>query len=167
LVSVFREKLAFMVSELRQVSHAFIYQGHRLLLQHRDNIPDIIYPNYWGLFGGSVDSGETPAEAIRRELEEELTWTPEEIKYVLTWEELDQLLITYIFITPLTVNVSQLKLTEGQALGLFAFEQLIQVPLIPKIRLWLPQVVEAIASPELTAAWQEFNTKNVTWVIPH
>lgn len=156
-----------MASKLRQVSHAFIYQGNRLLLQHRDNIPDIIYPNYWGLFGGSVDPGETPAQAIQRELEEELTWTPAEIKYVLTWEELDQFLITDIFITPLTVNASQLKLTEGQAFGLFSFEELTQVPLIPKIRLWLPQVVEAIASPELTTAWQEFNTKNLTWVNAH
>jgi len=54
-------------------------------------------------------------------------------------------------------------LTEGQALRLFTFEELTQILLVPKIPRILPQVVEAIASDELTAAWQEFRNKNLTW----
>ncbi|MEK0191427.1 hypothetical protein [Microcoleus anatoxicus] len=63
---------------------------------------------------------------------------------------------------PLTVPTSQLTLTEGQAFQLFTFEELTQVLLVPKIPRMLPEVVEAIASDELTAAWQEFSTKNLT-----
>ncbi len=44
-----------------QVAKMVIYQGDRLLLQLRDHKPDIFYPNHWGLFGGTVDHGETPA----------------------------------------------------------------------------------------------------------
>lgn len=152
--------------EKLQVAKAFIYQGTRLLLQLRDNIPEIIAPNHWGLFGGTVDEGETPAEAMKREIEEELCWTPPEPKYLLTWEAPEKAGTTYIFAVPLTVATSQLTLTEGQALRLFTFEELTQILLVPKISQILPQVVDAIASPELTIAWQEFKTKNLIWGIP-
>lgn len=42
------------------------------LMQQRDPRPDIWYPGYWGLFGGSLEPGEDAAEALARELEEEL-----------------------------------------------------------------------------------------------
>jgi ADP-ribose pyrophosphatase YjhB (NUDIX family) len=46
----------------------------RFLLQLRDDIPQIWYPNHWGLFGGSVEPGEDEIEALRREqLELEFT----------------------------------------------------------------------------------------------
>jgi 8-oxo-dGTP pyrophosphatase MutT (NUDIX family) len=44
----------------------------RYVLQLRDDIPHIWYPGHWGLFGGSVDRGEDPIQALRRELREEL-----------------------------------------------------------------------------------------------
>ncbi len=42
------------------------------LLQLRDAKPDIWYPDSWGLFGGGVEPGEDPLEALKRELREEL-----------------------------------------------------------------------------------------------
>jgi predicted dehydrogenase/8-oxo-dGTP pyrophosphatase MutT (NUDIX family) len=44
----------------------------RYLLQRRDPLPQIFYPDHWGCFGGAIDDGETPDEALRRELREEL-----------------------------------------------------------------------------------------------
>jgi 8-oxo-dGTP diphosphatase len=46
----------------------------RVLLQLRDNRPDIPYPNCWGTFGGQIEEGETPVEAIIREIMEELQY---------------------------------------------------------------------------------------------
>lgn len=42
------------------------------LMQLRDQKADIFYPGYWGLFGGAVDEGEAPLDALYRELKEEL-----------------------------------------------------------------------------------------------
>jgi 8-oxo-dGTP pyrophosphatase MutT (NUDIX family) len=44
----------------------------RYLLQHRDAISSIFYPDHWGCFGGALEAGEEPLEALRRELHEEL-----------------------------------------------------------------------------------------------
>jgi 8-oxo-dGTP pyrophosphatase MutT (NUDIX family) len=58
------------------VAALIVVGGGRYLLQHRDDIRGIWYPDHWGCFGGAVDPGETADEAIARELEEELGWCP-------------------------------------------------------------------------------------------
>ena len=42
------------------------------LLQERDDIPGIWYPGHFALFGGAIEAGETPLDALRRELVEEI-----------------------------------------------------------------------------------------------
>jgi 8-oxo-dGTP pyrophosphatase MutT (NUDIX family) len=49
-----------------------IVEDGRYLLQLRDDIPQIWYPDHWGLFGGSVEPGENEIEALHRELYEEI-----------------------------------------------------------------------------------------------
>jgi 8-oxo-dGTP diphosphatase len=46
-------------------------QDGRLVLQLRDNKPDIHYPGMITAFGGGAEPGETPAECALRELAEE------------------------------------------------------------------------------------------------
>lgn len=48
----------------------------RYLLQHRDELPGIFFPGWWGTFGGAIEPGETPEAALVRELDEELTFKP-------------------------------------------------------------------------------------------
>jgi len=43
-----------------------------ILLYLRDNKPDIPFPDYWDLIGGHLEEGETPEEALIREVKEEL-----------------------------------------------------------------------------------------------
>jgi 8-oxo-dGTP pyrophosphatase MutT (NUDIX family) len=47
----------------------------RYLLQERDPDPNLWYGGHYGLFGGSIDPGETAEAALRRELQEELELT--------------------------------------------------------------------------------------------
>jgi 8-oxo-dGTP pyrophosphatase MutT (NUDIX family) len=54
---------------------AIITVEGRYLLQLRDNIAGIFFPDCWGCFGGGVEPGETNAEALVRELKEELDLT--------------------------------------------------------------------------------------------
>ena len=57
---------------LDAVAALIVLEDGRYVMQLRDDIPDIFYPDHWGCFGGAVDAGENPVEALRRELLEEL-----------------------------------------------------------------------------------------------
>jgi 8-oxo-dGTP diphosphatase len=46
----------------------------KILLQLRDDKPDIPYPNSRGTFGRQVEDGETQEQAITREIKEELDY---------------------------------------------------------------------------------------------
>jgi len=56
------------------VAALLVREDGRYVMQLRDAKPDIFYPDHWGCFGGAVDAGEQPSEALRRELREELEY---------------------------------------------------------------------------------------------
>src|ERR1700726_1528422 len=60
----------------RWCAAALLVCGGRYLMQLRDAKPSILLPDHWALFGGTVDPGESAAEAIVRELVEELELRP-------------------------------------------------------------------------------------------
>jgi len=92
----------------------------RYLMQLRDDKPGIFYPNHWGLFGGAVDDGETPEEALRRELWEELELAPTSVTYFtrldLDFSPLDgKTCYRRFYEVPLAVEeLTKLKLGEGR-----------------------------------------------------
>ena len=57
------------------------------LLQLRDNSPAIDHPGVWGLFGGRVEPGESPPEAVLREVKEELSVVPPACRFLWTVSE--------------------------------------------------------------------------------
>lgn len=62
-----------MQQALRQVSCAILIGScGRLILQQRDDVPDIIFPGLVSLFGGHREADETAWECITRELSEEI-----------------------------------------------------------------------------------------------
>jgi 8-oxo-dGTP pyrophosphatase MutT (NUDIX family) len=54
------------------VAGLIVLEDGRYVMQLRDAVPSIFYPDHWGCFGGAVDEGEHPVQALRRELLEEL-----------------------------------------------------------------------------------------------
>lgn len=63
-----------LVSILRPgdgVGALLVLEDGRYLLQRRDRIPGIFFPDHWGCFGGGIDPGETAEQALVRELSEE------------------------------------------------------------------------------------------------
>lgn len=49
-----------------------IDESGNYLVQLRDPIPTIFFPDHWGCFGGALEPGETDAAGLARELREEL-----------------------------------------------------------------------------------------------
>ena len=59
---------------IRNVSIIILYdEKKRMLLQHRDENAERL-PGYWAFFGGGMNEGETPEQAVIRETKEELDY---------------------------------------------------------------------------------------------
>ena len=93
------------------VAAVILVAGQGYLLQHRDRRPNIWYPGYWGLFGGTVEPGEGVEAALLRELREELGFEPKNLHYFLDTT------FNFGFVAgPLARSISEIELT-GAAVG--------------------------------------------------
>mgnify|MGYP001227266453 FL=1 len=54
-----------------KATKGIIFIKGKYLLQLRDNKKNIFFPNFWGLFGGSLNKNETHKKAVEREIKEE------------------------------------------------------------------------------------------------
>jgi 8-oxo-dGTP pyrophosphatase MutT (NUDIX family) len=103
-----------------------LLEDGRYLLQLRDNIESIWYPNHWGCFGGGVDPGEDPVRALRRELREELSFEFNEpsffteLQFDLVGLDLGRYYRKYYVVRMTLAEMEGLHLTEGA--GLTAFD---------------------------------------------
>lgn len=102
---------------MHQVATALIFDCNgQLLIYLRDEKPDISYPGYWDLFGGRVEPGETPEQALIREVEEELGILIDNYSLFKTYEshlEVDPN-VKYVYVVHIPQAASQLTLYEGQ-----------------------------------------------------
>ncbi|GEM_PF-3011114 len=106
--------------EKRSVASVIFFgRKNRVLLQQRDQNPRIPFPGRWVLFGGALEPGETPRQAARREMKEELNLTLEAQKLRLFGKFFTRFATEYIFTYPIPFPLRGLKLTEGQKMAVF------------------------------------------------
>jgi 8-oxo-dGTP pyrophosphatase MutT (NUDIX family) len=113
-----------MTQKVIEVAIAILYREGKFLLQLRDNIPGIVFPGFWGLFGGHLEIGETPDQAIKRELEEEINYNSLNPQ-LFRVEQKDQIL-RHIYYDNLTVPLEKLTLKEGWDFALVSPEKIVQ-----------------------------------------
>jgi 8-oxo-dGTP pyrophosphatase MutT (NUDIX family) len=121
--------------------------GH-YVMQLRDALSHIFYPDHWGCFGGAVESGEEPLEALRREVCEELTITldcsvaREFTRFDFDLTHVGQGKVYRIFYeVPITREIFEsCRLREGAAVRAFSGEDILQEPRVTPydaFALWL------------------------------
>ncbi|MDD4353867.1 MAG: NUDIX domain-containing protein [Candidatus Nanoarchaeia archaeon] len=89
---------------------------NEILMQLRDNNAKK-FPNHWVLLGGGVEEGETPLDAIKRELMEEINL---EIKnFVFFKNFIYKKSKQSFFYIKLNLDIEKIKLNEGEKIQYF------------------------------------------------
>ena len=135
-----------MTKHINHTVKAVIHSKDKILLQLRDQKPNIFYPGVWGLFGGGVDDGEKPIDALKRELLEEIGLEIKSAKLLFSWNHDKYNSILHFFLVPLTVELEKLCLNEGQGMDLFSIEQIKRLPITPSLKKNIHKIKQNILS---------------------
>jgi 8-oxo-dGTP pyrophosphatase MutT (NUDIX family) len=121
----------FPLSNLFIVSAVIYTTDGRYLMQLRDDKPGLALRNHWAFFGGEVDPGEAPEDAILREVEEELTFRPNnccwfhEAVYILPLHGRNVVRKAYYLIAIKPEEVDSMVLCEGADLKLMTVSEIL------------------------------------------
>ena len=106
-----------------------------VLLFRRDDKPTIPFPNHLDILGGSVEDGETPEQAIVREIAEELydlrmgaPYSLGNFKLFKAYRD-DRGTQQHIFYREADFDIEDVRLNEGQELVWFRESELRSTPL--------------------------------------
>ena len=104
--------------------------NNNIYLQKRDQNKNIYFPGQWGLFGGSCEKDESPEDAIKREIFEELTIKIISPKKFLILKITTKYLgtksrIRHFYHQKLNSTIlSNIELREGETYNSFSFDKL-------------------------------------------
>lgn len=98
-----------------------------ILLYLRDNKPGLPFPHHWDLFGGHVEAGETPEEALVREVQEELGLNLTDYQFFRRYDCLEgdaNPNVKFVYSGKINLPLDELVLYEGERLNYFRRDQL-------------------------------------------
>ena len=108
-----------------------INKKNEILLQKKtaDYAPN---PGCWCFFGGEIEMGETPEQAAKRELKEELNYDIKKYELLTSqhYKIADREGKTHTFVVYFDGDVSKITLTEGAGFAFFSKAELDSVKLV-------------------------------------
>lgn len=116
---------------IARVAGVILYRDGRVLLQHRDDKPDIVWPGAWAIFGGHLEDGEDPESGAIREIEEELGLKLQPPLTLVHHELHPDNRERSFYAALLEVPIDLLTLNEGQGMALLSPEEMESVTVVP------------------------------------
>ena len=105
---------------MKEIAQVLLFdRSGKLLIYLRDDKPDIPFPNHWDLFGGHLEVGETPEQALVREVREELNVELRDWRFFRRYDCLSGDAypnIKHIYYAQIDRHAADLVLNEGQRL---------------------------------------------------
>jgi mutator protein MutT len=94
----------------------------------------------YGFWGGQLNEGETPMQAIKRELKEELGYVPKKLDY---WKKFSytvredskhkgKMIDFHVFLSPITSELENAKVAEGKGMLKMNIDQVIKGEKFPE-----------------------------------
>jgi mutator protein MutT len=123
-----------MSGETRRVALIILHddEGRILLQQRTDDAPSL--PGVWAYFGGGIEPGETPEEAVRREAAEELNATLAAPRMIFerAFALEGRMVHLFVFLDRYIGDKDRLELREGKDWGWFPAGEVEGLGMIPR-----------------------------------
>ena len=126
------------VGRIRTVSAFLFNPDGKVIAQLRDDKPGLMFPAHWSTLGGRVEEGETPEEAIRRGLVEEIEICPP----LVFWRLFEHHFASggrrievniYAYVGEIDMAIDHIRLHEGQRLAYLSLPDIDILPFAFKL----------------------------------